>query len=225
MAKRNETIEIEKALANITREKGIYGCEEITIGFVNGGHGNEIVDFMTMDSKGIIRCYEIKVTLQDLKSKARKSWYGNFNYLVVSGELQSKVNDWTEYLPDGVGLLMGYEKKGLPTWELQSIFKSKKQHISNEVSEMLKESMVRSMYYKMLKYMDSQSIEKMKELQKGKRYWEKLYREEHQDYLELYRKIKKYERLKKKNEGKFISIDDLIEEEQEKAGTQEEILF
>ncbi len=34
--------------------KGFYGCEEITIGFANKGLANEIVDFMAMDSKGII---------------------------------------------------------------------------------------------------------------------------------------------------------------------------
>ena len=91
MAKRKETIVLENALIKQTREKRIYGCEEITIGFHNGGRGNEIVDFMTMDSKGIIKCYEIKVTMEDLKSKAKKSWYGNYNYLVVSEELYNKV--------------------------------------------------------------------------------------------------------------------------------------
>lgn len=59
MAKRQETLDIETALQKDTRIKRIYGCEEITIGFYNNGHGNEIVDFMTMDSKGIIKCYEI----------------------------------------------------------------------------------------------------------------------------------------------------------------------
>jgi hypothetical protein len=87
LAKRKETLELEDALAKNTREKRIYGCEEITIGFYNNGHGNEIVDFMTMDFKGIVKCYEIKVTLQDLKSSAKKSWYGHYNYLVVLQEI------------------------------------------------------------------------------------------------------------------------------------------
>lgn len=63
MPKRKETLNIEKALLQMCHDKGAFGCEEITIGFVNGGYGNEIVDFMTMNSKGIIRCYEIKVTM------------------------------------------------------------------------------------------------------------------------------------------------------------------
>lgn len=83
MAKCQETLEIEATLQKDTQTKRIYGCEEITIGFYNNGHGNEIVDFMTMDSKGIIKCYEIKVIIQDFKSDAKKSWRGHYNYLVV----------------------------------------------------------------------------------------------------------------------------------------------
>lgn len=68
MAKSENTLKIEQALHQSCREKRLYGCEEVTIGFPNNGHGNEIVDFMSMDSKGIIRCYEIKVSLADLRS-------------------------------------------------------------------------------------------------------------------------------------------------------------
>lgn len=94
MAKRQETLEIEAALQKDTQTKRIYGCEEITIGFYNNGHGNEIVDFMTMDSKGIIKCYEIKVTIQDFKSDAKKSWRGHYNYLVVGKKLWNEHKDY-----------------------------------------------------------------------------------------------------------------------------------
>lgn len=223
IAKRKETLELEKALMQTCNEKRSYGCEEITIGFVNNGHGNEIVDFMTMDSKGVIRCYEIKVTLQDLKSGAKKSWYGHYNYLVVSEDLYNKVTDWSTYLPDGVGLMMGRESKYSPTWSLQCVINPKKQVISVETSMMLKESMVRSIYYKMVKYIDAQSIEKVKELQKNQRYWEKLYRDEDKEHLLLCRKVRKLERLKRKNEGKYISLDDMIEIEQQKSGEHDEV--
>lgn len=229
MAKRKETLEIEKALMQMCQEKRLYGCEEITIGFVNGGHGNEIVDFMTMDSKGVIRCYEIKVTLQDLKSKAKKSWYGHYNYLVVSDVLYNKITDWTEYLPENIGLIMAYDRKSayydFPTWELQGVFNPKKQALSDDVNIMLKESMVRSLYYKMIKYMDSQSVEKMKELQKDARNWERTYQKEQKERIRLLRQIGTLERLKRKNEGAYISIDDLIDVEKEKAGIKEGELF
>lgn len=55
MDKRKETIEIENLLSKMCYHKGFYGCEEVTIGFANKGLANEIVDFMAMDSKGIIR--------------------------------------------------------------------------------------------------------------------------------------------------------------------------
>lgn len=144
MAKREDTLRIERSLVEMTKDKGIYGCEEITIGFVNQGHGNEIVDFMTMDSKGTIKCYEIKVTLQDLKSKAKKSWYGNYNYLVVSKELYDKVKDFSQFIPDHVGVIVGRY--------LENVRKAKRVNIDNDTNVMLKESLVRSMYWKMIKY-------------------------------------------------------------------------
>lgn len=207
----------------LCNEKRSYGCEEITIGFVNNGYGNEIVDFMNMDSKGVIRCYEIKVTLQDLKSNAKKSWYGHYNYLVVSEDLYNKITDWTTYLPDGIGLIVGRESIYYPTWSLRCVINPKKQVLSIETSMMLKESMVRSIYYKMVKYIDAQSIDKFKEIQKSQRYWEKLYRDEEKEYLLLCRKVRKFERLKRKNEGKYISLDDMIEIEQQKSGEHDEV--
>lgn len=225
MAKRNETLEIEKALADMCEEKRLYGCEEITIGFVNAGYGNEIVDFMTMDSKGILRCYEIKVTLQDLKSKAKKSWHGHFNYLVVSSDLYRKVSDWKEYLPDGVGLIRAYPQKHGSSWGLECVHNPKKQQITDDMNTMLKESIVRSMYYKMLKFKDSQSIEKMKKLQQEQRYWEKQYREEQKDFREISRKVRKFERIKSKNDGRRISIEDCIAVECKKAGISYDDLF
>lgn len=109
---------------------------------------------MTMDSKGIIKCYELKVTLQDLKSTAKKSWYGHYNYLVVSKELYERVADWSDYIPKHIGIVVG---EGL-----ESCRKAQKCEVNTETEIMLKESMVRSMFYKMQKYKDAQSLEKQK---------------------------------------------------------------
>lgn len=159
MAKRQETLDIEDALRKDTKIKRIYGCEEVTIGFYNNGHGNEIADFMTMDSKGIIKCYEIKVTIQDFKSDAKKSWYGHYNYLVVGKELWSQYKDYIlENTPKHIGII-GYS--------LESYRKCKKQEISQEQSEMLKESMIRSMYYKMIKYYNASDLDEIKRLNSG----------------------------------------------------------
>lgn len=161
--KRKETLEIENMLKKMTHDKRIYGCEEITIGFHNSGHGNEIVDFATMDSKGIIRCYEIKVTLQDLKSKAKKSWYGDYNYLITTREVYEKIDDWSEFLPDGVGLWVAYA--GVKEWHYDSMIKAKKMKIEG-ASIMMKESMVRSLYFKMEKYRSCADLDAFKKMKK-----------------------------------------------------------
>ena len=144
--KTQETLEIEEQLRKICRKKRLYGCEEVTVGFYNSGHGNEICDFMTMDSKGIVKCYEIKVTLTDLRSHAKKSWYGHYNYLVISPDLYKKIDDWEDEIPADVGIIVHY------TSEMESVRRAKKRELSAKDEIMIKESLIRSMYYKMDRY-------------------------------------------------------------------------
>lgn len=146
--KRQETIDIENLLIKQTKEKRIYGCEEVTIGFANNGHGNEICDFISMDSKGIIKCYEIKVTMADLKSNAKMSWYGNYNYLIIGGELVDKLDEVIKLTPKHIGIMIG----------LKSIRKSTKQNITTKQQIMLKDSLIRSIYYKLEKHRNADNI-------------------------------------------------------------------
>lgn len=209
MAKRQETLNIEAALQKDTRIKRIYGCEEITIGFSNNGHGNEIVDFMTMDSKGIIKCYEIKVTIEDFKSDAKKSWYGHYNYLVVGSDLWNKHREYIlENTPKHIGIIGS---------SLESLRKCKKQDISQEQSEMLKESMIRSMYYKMLKYYNASDME---ENQKRNRIIYKL-RKEAETYrdraLKAENLIYSYEKYKAYNDRiEDFDFSEVVEIEKKK---------
>ena len=100
--KRSETIIIENVLyqdlfgANPSLAKE-YGTTEVTI--QRKKQKRELVDFMSYDPrKDIFRCYEIKVSMNDFHSKAAKSWYGNYNYLVLSRELymQQSLEEWKE---------------------------------------------------------------------------------------------------------------------------------
>ena len=196
MAKRQETLDIEAVLQKDTRIKRIYGCEEITIGFYNNGHGNEIVDFMTMDSKGIIKCYEIKVTIQDFKSDAKKSWYGHYNYLVVGKKLWNEHKDYIlENTPKHIGILGS---------SLGSYRKCKKQDISQEQSQMLKESMIRSMYYKMVKYYNASDLNEIKRLNSGIRKLKKDVENYRDRAVKAEKLIYSYENYKAYNDG----IDD-----------------
>lgn len=165
MAERAETRFIKSMMDKVTKKRGLYGCEEVTIGFRGRGMGNEIADYMTMDSKGKLSCYEIKVTMQDLKSTAKKSFYAHKNYLVVTEALYEDINraeiDLEAYgIPLYVGIMTAkikYDENGNPvdrqTWDFWSCERKPiKKDISIEDSIMLKESLIRSMFWKMDKY-------------------------------------------------------------------------
>ena len=143
---------------------------------------------MTMDSKGIIKCYELKVTLQDLKSEAKKSWYGHYNYLVVGRELYNQVSDWNEYIPKYVGIIVGEY--------LESTRKTQKCEVATDTEIMLKESMIRSMYWKMQKYKDAQSLDKQKQLQSKIRRLERERDNAYDRTLKAERIINDYENYK-----------------------------
>ena len=163
---------------------------------------------MTMDSKGIIKCYELKVTLQDLKSDAKKSWYGHYNYLVVSRELYNKVSNWDEYVPKHIGIIVGDC--------LECRRKAQRCEVSTETEIMLKESMIRSMFWKMQKYKDVQSIEKQKQLQSKIRSLEREKESIRERALKAERIINDYETYKWYNDDVDIDLEALARNEKEK---------
>lgn len=127
-----------------------YGTSEVTIGFPRNGNGKEIVDFLSFDAKKkTYRCYEIKVSMQDFRSKAKKSWYGNYNYLVVSSELfaEQEKEDWKAELPNGVGLIV----VDTHTEERMTAITPKRQNISLETAEVLQTSLLRTLFYQNMK--------------------------------------------------------------------------
>lgn len=211
--KRKETLELERALEAFAKERGWFGCEEITIGFANNGHGNEICDYILMDSKGIIRCYELKVTLSDLKSKAKKSWYGHYNYLVVSNDLFNKIQNFDEYIPNHVGVIVGHEFKSdsKPPWRLETAFRPKKQDISTEQQLMITQSMIRSMMNKCMKYKDSKSLKIMAERNKENRDLKKRHDELYADNCDMKWMESSIERNIRKTTGIKIQLRDIAE--------------
>ncbi|MDD5851551.1 MAG: MmcB family DNA repair protein [Galactobacillus timonensis] len=142
--KTRTTLELEQALISDTEKNGFYGVQEVTIGFVSQGMGNEIADFLSMDAKGTFRCYELKVTLSDLKSENKLSWYGDYNYLVVSATLEQRVSDWSLYIPDWVGILVGND--------LRTYRRATRIQITDSRREMLKDSLLRSMAVRLETY-------------------------------------------------------------------------
>lgn len=150
--KTKETEEIEGILlkgcfGSHTKVAKEYGTTEVTVGFQRDGRGKERVDFLSYDTKNnLYRCYEIKVSLEDLRSNAKKSWYGNYNYLVVSESLYKKQNieEWRAEIGRNIGLIV----VNLKDKEKSVVIKSKYQDISTEVADMLNKSLIRTLFYK-----------------------------------------------------------------------------
>lgn len=127
IAKTDLTIQLERQIYNATSKQGVFGCFEVTIGWF----GEERVDYMTYDTKGIWRCYEIKVSKSDFYSKSKKTFCGHYNYFVMTKELYEEVK---EDIPKHVGVYLGsYCAK-----------KAKKQELTVD-EQVLKDSMIRSL--------------------------------------------------------------------------------
>lgn len=211
MGKRKETLEIEEKLRYMCQKRRLFGCEEVTIGFYHNGHGDEIVDFCTMDTHGIIRCYEIKVTLSDLKSKAKKSWYGHYNYLFVTSELYGKIyKNLSDYIPDYVGVAIPCSSSWSDGVEIRR--KPKKQNLSQEQSIMMKESMIRSMNYKMNKFRDAADMTKVSELQSKLRKSEEKCNQYEKELLSLRDTINWMEIISRRYYDKDVCFAELVDD-------------
>ena len=147
--KRPETLFIEKVLhqslfgtnPKLAKE---YGISEVTIDFT---YPKEIVDFMSYDpKKNIIRCYEIKISMQDFHSKAKKSWYGNYNYLVLSKKLYYKqsLDEWKKEVPKDVGIII----VSTDIFDKEVVKKASKRNIDDQQISSLKDSLIRRLFYK-----------------------------------------------------------------------------
>lgn len=128
--KTDATKRLEAAIWKATNKQGTFGCFEVTIGWF----GKERVDYMTYDTKGDFRCYEIKVTKADFHSRCHNSFVGNLNYYVLPSDLYEEVK--TE-IPDHVGVYV--ERDGYAF----SVKKAKRREVENPGG--LKDYMIRSL--------------------------------------------------------------------------------
>ncbi|MBT2215854.1 hypothetical protein KK120_08830 [Virgibacillus dakarensis] len=106
---------------------GVFGCFEVTIGW----YGDERVDYITYDTKGIWRCYEIKVSKSDFYSKAKKTFIGHYNYYVLTKELYEQVKD---DIPKHIGAYVGFS----------NVKRARKQELGVD-EQVLKDSLIRSL--------------------------------------------------------------------------------
>ena len=146
-------------------------CFEVTIGWF----GKERVDCLSYDTNGIWRCYEIKVSKADFHSKAKKTFCGHYNYYVLTSDLYEEIKD---EIPNHIGVYVGGSL----------VKKAKKQELSvNE--QVLKDSMIRSLYRESEKILKSDEPTIVESLKRQLNYQKRLYREYYDKYWDLLRKI------------------------------------
>ena len=150
---------------------GVFGCFEVTIGW----YGKERIDYITYDTKGTWRCYEIKVSKSDFHSKAKHTFIGHYNYYVMTQDLYNQVKD---EIPSYIGV---YVKNNL-------IKRPKKQELKVD-EQILKNSMIRSLCREVEKSIKANDVDYVyminkhnKKLKKENDHYKKL-------YYELYSKI------------------------------------
>ncbi len=160
MAKRPETLELENALMAKTVEFRTFGCPEVTIGW----YGRKRVDFMQTNTKGIIWCYEIKVTVSDFHSKHGHNFMGHYNYYVMTPELYEQVKD---EIPSEVGVLVGKY--------LDCKKKSKRKKLTAEQAEMMRLYLTRSMAREVKKNWKSHNGDIINEYERRIAYWKRAY--------------------------------------------------
>ncbi len=131
MAETQLTKDLKKSMWFATKKMGVFGCFEVTIGF----YGKERVDYMTLDTKGTWRCYEIKISKSDFHSKAKNTFVGHYNYYVMPPELYEELKD---EIPKHIGVFVGTESYAFCKRN------AKKQVLIVE-EDILKISMIRSM--------------------------------------------------------------------------------
>lgn len=132
MGKTDLTKQLERQLWHHTKKRGTFGCFEVTLGW----YGKQRVDYITYDTKGVWRCYEVKVSKSDFYSGAVNSFVGNYNYYVMPKELYKEVK---QDIPTYIGVYIPNARK------LSSIKNSRKQELKLD-EKTLKDSMIRSLY-------------------------------------------------------------------------------
>lgn len=129
---KNETTQkLESAIRRATSKVGVFQCYEVKIGFdYENLYGR--VDFLTIDTKNIVRCYEVKSSVSDFHSKAKWTFVGHYNYFVMDQDTFDKVKD---EIPKHVGVYV-YGT---------CVKKPKKQKVSEEMLTLIRMSMIRSL--------------------------------------------------------------------------------
>lgn len=191
MAKTDDTIQLENDIWYATQKTGVFGCFEVTIGF----GGRERVDYMTYDTSGIFRCYEVKVSKKDFHSQHKHSFVGHYNYFVLTRDLWNQV---AEEIPDHVGCFVGRDCVKKPkkqdidskTYKTRRSINGRSTEVTMPYTEMLKDSFIRSLARDSQKLFKCGSENFVDKANRRIAESERLTQQYKDKYLDLYSKVK-----------------------------------
>lgn len=182
-----DTKRLEKAIWKATNKQGVFGCFEVTIGWF----GKERVDYMTYDTKGLFRCYEIKVSKADFHSNCHNSFLGDLNYYVLPPDLYEEVKS---EIPEHIGVYV--ERGGFA----YSVKRAKRRPVEDR--DILKDSMIRSLCREVTKQIKSGDPLQVESLNRQISQLTRQVREYSRKYWDLLREVEeKYGTRWRKTEG------------------------
>lgn len=132
------------------------------------------MDYITYDTKGIWRCYEVKVSKSDFYSKSKKTFVGHYNYFVLTKELFEIVK---EDIPNHVGVYVNGS----------NMKRARKQELPVD-EQVLKDSMIRSLtreFNKQFRSGDPASIEILERQLRRIKKEKDDYRKKYQDLMKI----------------------------------------
>ncbi|MGM0124313.1 hypothetical protein IGI37_001690 [Enterococcus sp. AZ194] len=163
------TIEMEVSLYEYCLELGAIVVEEVTMPDDKG-----IVDtlscFIQPDGIREWRCYELKVSKADFRSKAKLSFIGHYNYYVLPKELYEQVK---EEIPSEIGVLVYRPYASEEVVDSKGTFRVVKKPQKKELE--VEEAALTNRFFASL----FREVRKAKQMEKGTRYFstEELYKE------------------------------------------------
>ena len=152
------TKELEVEIYFSLVKMGTYLCFEVMMpeqfSLEHRFGNNERVDLLTWDTKGDWKFYELKISVSDFRSKAKKTFLGNLNYYVMPFEVYEKVKN---EIPQNIGCYVSYGR------DCHCIKKAKRQELQGR-EEPLKKAFIQSLsrqHHKLMKIRLQEKYDKM----------------------------------------------------------------
>ena len=158
------TRELETEIYFTLAKMGTYLCFEVMIpeGFSSAHRygNNERVDLLTWDTRGDWKFYELKISVSDFHSKAKKTFLGNLNYYVMPFDVYERVKN---EIPHNIGCYVSDGKR------CRCVKKATRQNLQG-CEESLKKAFIQSLSRQHHKLMRIRQIGELRTLQEFQEY-------------------------------------------------------